>query len=206
MSLQNSCTIKKTFKSCYYYDVNCKSICFIFMLSERRGSGESGPMTGLCILYLPTCTEPPARPWLPSTTSYARASLVLTKVSLLSMSEQQPCISSPKGWKVGELHIKIYLTRIIGPDRRTASLVYGNVSCSCLMGSTLQIFFLCKSMFECPSVHYSPFLTQQTQTAGRRQAGSLQSCQWVGGSHRQEEEVHGWRSTQPGRPGEEIHN
>lgn len=46
---------------------------------------------------------------------------------------------------------------------------------------------------------------RQTQPAGRRQAGSLQGRERVGGSRRQDEEVHGWRSAQPGRPGEETH-
>lgn len=43
----------------------------------------------------------------------------------------------------------------------------------------------------------------QTQPAGRRQAGSLQGRQRLGGSHRQEQEVHGRRSAQPGGPGED---
>lgn len=47
-------------------------------------------------------------------------------------------------------------------------------------------------------------LTQQTQPAGRRQAGSLQGRQRLGGSYWQEQEVHGWRSAQPGRSGEEA--
>ncbi len=68
-----------------------------------------------------------------------------------------------------------------------------------------DVFFIFQSVFVCQSGDSLTFWTQQTQPAGRCQAGSLQSRQRLGGSHRQEEEVHGWRSTQPGRPGERTH-
>lgn len=63
-------------------------------------------MIGLSISYLPTCTGLLGRPWLPSTTSYERANLVLMKVSLPNTSVRRPCFSSPKGWKVGGLRVK----------------------------------------------------------------------------------------------------
>ncbi|XP_034396452.1 prostaglandin E synthase 2 isoform X2 [Cyclopterus lumpus] len=42
---------------------------------------------------------------------------------------------------------------------------------------------------------------ESTPAAGRREAGPLQGRQRLGGGHRQEQEVHGRRSPQPGRPG-----